>query len=166
MYICFVRNIFNDIKERCNIAYENQLIILLIYSVSFFSCSNNNDVEIIGEWQGLDSNEFFVKSNFFMRFNGELYQTQNKGNSPETYSYYIKDNIVLIDREGWRDDRSKWNKEFKIVTISDNKIEIKIYNNDELIEGIFSLIKIKDEVEISKDDDMKYMFNKLKEKYQ
>ncbi|HEY9082285.1 MAG TPA: hypothetical protein VIN73_03060 [Vicingaceae bacterium] len=131
----------------------------------FVGCSNK-EKKIIGEWQGLDTNEFFVKSNFFMRFNGELYQTQITGSAPESYPYFIKDNIVLIDREGWGDDRSKWNKEFKIVTISDNKIDIKIYNNDELLEGVFSLIKIKNEVEISKDDDMKYMFNKLKEKYQ
>ena len=117
-------------------------------------------MEIIGEWQGLDSNEFFVKSNFFMRFNGELYQTQNKGNSPETYSYYIKDNIVLIDREGWGDDRSKWNKEFKIVTLSDNKLDIKIYNNDELTEGVFSLIKIKDSINIKREDDFKYFLEK------
>lgn len=135
-----------------NLIIISQALVLLL----FVGCSNN-EKKIIGEWQGLDSNEFFVKSNFFMRFNGELYQTQITGSAPESYPYIIKDNIVLIDKEGWGNDYSKWNKEFKIVTISDNKIEIKIYNTDELMDGIFSLIKIKDEVEISKYDDMKYL---------
>lgn len=153
-----MRNIISYIKKGFYLFNKNRIIIILIFS--FFSCSDNNDVKIIGEWQGLDDNEYFVKSNFFMRFNGEVYQTQIKGNPPESYSYIIKDNILLIDKEGWENDHTKWGKEFKIVNISDDIINIKIYNNDEFIDGVFSLMKTKDNVNINREDDFKYFLEK------